>query len=73
MSDPALQSNGGAISNAVPFDPVMPSASVQSSHAAGANPGSSVASLWIQVTQEDKPPASIPSTLASVEPYPGIM
>jgi hypothetical protein len=28
------------------------------------NPGSSMAALWIQVSQSDQPPASIPSTLA---------
>ncbi|MBF2074894.1 MAG: hypothetical protein IGS50_14190 [Synechococcales cyanobacterium C42_A2020_086] len=27
------------------------------------NPGSSVATLWMQVNQDDHPPASIPSTL----------
>jgi hypothetical protein len=32
------------------------------------NPGSSLATLWIQVSQDDLPPASIPSTMQSTQP-----
>ncbi|WP_143467816.1 hypothetical protein [Leptolyngbya ohadii] len=34
------------------------------------NPGSAVASIWMQVQQSDRPPASIPSTLQSAESCP---
>jgi hypothetical protein len=73
-----IESSGGesGISSSIPPDiPAsasaelpLPSRSHQPSN--GINPGSSLAALWIRISQDDTPPVSIPSTLMPLDKCP---
>lgn len=68
-SQPPLAPQSSALAPELPDARISPN-TTNPQDKEGGNPSSAIASIWMQVQQNDRPPASIPSTLQITEPCP---